>query len=115
MYDRFDFDVERDDERTIITVSRCKYITALYLLGLFRKRFGNWTQGVEIKMWGPGTLTNSSVNISVMIPAPKNPRHTRDPYTKERIAGYFQGLREYLGKVSYDELFLALKDEVGIT
>lgn len=114
-YDRFDFNVDRDDERTIITVSRCRYLTALYLLGIFRKRFGNWTQGVEIKMWGPGTLTNSSVNLSVLIPAPKNPKHTRDPYTKERVDGYFMGLQEYLSKASHDEIFMALKDEIGPT
>jgi len=100
MYSRFDCKVERDDKKTSITVTNCNYETALLLLGKFRRKFGNWSTPTEIKLWGPNQLINATVSLSVTIPASTNPRHTRDPFTKEFVSGYLAGLREFLEKAN---------------
>ena len=115
MYSNFNCDVNRNDDRTVITVSKCRYITALFLLGKFKKKFGHWTSGSELKLWGQDQLTNSGCNIQVTIPHSKNPKHSKNPFTKEYVGGYIAGLNEFLKDAKTEDIMRVVEKEAGIT
>ena len=104
MFSRFDFKVDRNDEQTAITVSNCNFQTAVVLLSKCLKKFGNWSSDTQVKLWGKDRMLNGDANFSITIPAPKSPRHTRDPFTQEYVSGYFCGIREFLDDKSSKEL-----------
>ena len=113
MFRRFDHKVERDNEKTVITVSNCNYETAVVVLNKSLKRFGNWSQDTDVKLWGKDRMLNGGASFSISIPAPKNPKYTRDPFTAEYVSGYFSGIYEFLDKMTSKELAEELIKDFG--
>lgn len=104
MFGNFDHTVERTPEKTVITVKNCRYKEGILLLTKSVKKFAHWSSGTEVNFWGEDRMLNGGANFTITIPAPKNPRHTRDPFTKEYVSGYFTGIKEFLDRLSSKEL-----------
>tara|TARA_B100001109_G_C18615683_1_gene359021 strand:- start:195 stop:545 length:351 start_codon:yes stop_codon:yes gene_type:complete len=104
IFRNFRHNVERTDDKTVITVTDMNYQTAVLLLTKCLDKFGNWSHDTDVKLWGKDRMLNSGASFSISIPAPKNPRHTRDPFTKEYVNGYFAGLREWFDSRKWSDL-----------
>lgn len=100
----FDWGVSRDKEKTIITLNKLNLAAATYMLYNCRKKFGNWTSDEKFTLEWLGAGINSTISITIYIPAPTDPRHTRDSFTKEWCSGYFSGIIETMKDKSDDEL-----------
>lgn len=87
--------------------------TAVILLSKCLKKFGNWSHDTDIKLWGKDRMLNRGTSFSISIPAPKNSRGTRDPFTKDYVSGYFSGITEFLEKKTSTELAEELAKDFG--
>jgi len=94
MFFNFDWDVNRDKNKTVITLSKLDIVPATYMLYSLRRKMGNWTSEEHFKLEWLGTGTNRTISIQVTIPAPKEPGQTRESFTEEWCSGYFSGIIE---------------------
>ena len=113
MFRPFEYDVIRDEEKTVISVTSTNFKTAVILLNKCLKRFGNWDHDTDVKLWGKDRMLNQGASFSISIPAPKDRKHTRDPFTKEYVSGYFSGITEFLEKKTSAELAEELAKDFG--
>lgn len=112
MFFNFDWDVNRDKNKTTITLSKLDLVPATYMLYNLRKKMGNWTAEEHFKMEWVGTGTNNTISIQITIPAPKEPGRTRDGFTEEWCSGYFSGIIETMKDKKNAEL-LALCEKLA--
>lgn len=101
----FGWNITRDNERTVINLTRMNLIPATYMLYLLRNKM-RWTHRENFKLEWTGTGTNREIEIQIIIPKPKDSKSTRDPFTEEWCSGYFSGIIESIKDKTNEELLL---------